>query len=180
MPTKHGAQRRPFLRWSSMLAALPALILAGLHAQPARADILAASTNAVPQLFGATQAFVDLATVAGGQNSLLFTTSKRQRVAITFSAECSVDGSASQYGTINMRVNAAGPGPIVPIAPTVGNDDAFCSGNGVPGVLDGFVMASVTTVFEVPAGTHELQVLANTVGGASQLRLDDLAITIDD
>lgn len=40
-------------------------------------------------------------------------------------------------------------------------------------------MASVTTVINVPAGTHELQLLARAANGASQLRLDDLSITVD-
>jgi hypothetical protein len=161
------------------LAGLSVLVLAGLHAPQAQAEVLASSTNAAPQLFGTRQALVDLATAAGAQNALRFTTKSDGLVEITLSAECSVDGTASQYGSIDLRVNADGPGPIVPIAPTVGTDDAFCSGNAVPGNLDGFVMASVTTVINVPAGDHELQVLARAVNGASQLRLDDLSITVD-
>jgi len=179
MHTKYSVSRLPSCRRQVVLAGLSTLVLAGLYAPQVRAEILAASTNAAPQTFGATQALVDLATAAGAQNSLKFTTKKEQLVEITFSAECSVDGTESQYGSINMRVNAAGPGPIVPIAPTVGTDDAFCSGNDVAGVLDGFVTASMTTVIRVPAGDHELQVLAVAVNGASQLRLDDLSITVD-
>ena len=180
MQSKHSIIRFLACKRQIVLAGLSALVLVGLHAPQARADILASSTNAAPQLFGRSEALVDLATAAGAQNSLRFTTAKAQLVEITLSAECSVDGTESQYGTINLRVNAAGPGPIVPIAPTVGTDDAFCSGNDVAGNLDGFVMASVTTVIKVPAGTHELQALARAVNGASELRLDDLSITVDD
>lgn len=173
MHAKYSIGRLPARGRHLMFTGLSALLLAGLAAAPAQAEILAASTNAAPQTFGAVEALVDLATAAGAQTSLSFTTSKAQLVEISFSAECSVVGTGTQYGSINLRVNAAGPGPIVPVAPTVGTDDAFCSGGS------GRLTASMTTTFQVPAGTHQLQVLAVAVNGASQFRLDDLAVTID-
>ena len=75
-------------------------------------------------------------------------------------------------------VNASSPPAEAP-TPTTGNDDAFCSGNNTAVFNDGFVTASMTVVTRVPAGVHQVRVLANAAGGANQFRLDDLSITID-
>ena len=37
----------------------------------------------------------------------------------------------------------------------------------------------MTVVTRVPAGLHQVRVLANGVGGPPQFRLDDLSITVD-
>lgn len=170
----HPASRRRRATLTGLAA------LAGLWTLPARADILAFSTNVAPQLFGAGLVPVDLSTAAGAQNLLVFLTPTPDLVEITFSAECSVTGTVSQYGSIQIQVNPAGGGPVfVPIVPTLGPDDAFCSGNGIAGSLDGYVTASMTVVTQVPAGAHQVQVLANAVAGAPAFRLDDLSITVD-
>ena len=166
-------------RRQAILTGLSTLALAGLCVPQARADVLNYSTNTTPQLFGAAAAPVDLDTLAGAQTTLAFATPAPDLVEITFSAECSVFGTLFQYGTIQILVNAAGAGGFVPIAPTIGPDDAFCSGNNVAGAFDGYVTTSMTVVARVPAGLHQVQVLANTVAGANQFRLDDLSITVD-
>ena len=171
---------RPRHHWPrALLMGMSALAMVGLSASQASADILTFSTNVNPQLFGAAAVPVDLATAAGAQTTLSFATTAPDLVEITFSAECSVWGTVFQYGTIQIEVDPAGAGGFAPIAPTVGPDDAFCSGNGIAGPLDGYVTPSMTVVTRVPAGLHQVRVLANGVGGPPQFRLDDLSITVD-
>lgn len=180
MCAKHSVNHASSRRRRVVLTSLSVLALAGMSAPQARADILNFSTNINPQLFGPALAPVDLSTAGGAQNTLPFVTTSPGLVEITFSAECSVLGTQFQYGSIQIQVNPAGGGAgFAPIAPTVGPDDAFCSGNNVAGLLDGYVTPSMTVVTRVPAGVHQVQVLANAVAGANQFRLDDLSITVD-
>ncbi|MGE3294392.1 MAG: hypothetical protein AB7I59_19635 [Geminicoccaceae bacterium] len=144
----------------------------------AHADVLAFSSNVGFQLFGAAPAPVDLSTAGGAQNMLAFATPAPDLVEITFSAECSVWGTIFQYGTIQIVVDPAGAPPPAAVPPTAGFDDAFCSGNGVAIYNDGWVTPSMTVVTRVPAGVHSVGVTANTVNGATALRLDDLSLTV--
>lgn len=179
MQAEHSILHSPSRRRRTTLAGLAVLALAGLHATAARADILAFSANVGPQLFGAAAVPVDLATAGGVQAALSFATPAPDLVEITFSAECSVAGAPPRYGTIEIQVDPAGGGGFAGVAPTVGNDDAFCSADATPGLNDGQVTASMTVVTRVPAGLHRVRVLANAAGGANQLHLDDLSITVD-
>ena len=158
---------------------LTAIACLGSQIPVARADVLAFSSNVGFQLFGAAPAPVDLSSAAGAQNTLAFATPAPDLVEITFSAECSVWGTLFQWGTIQIVVDPAGAAPPVAIPPTAGFDDAFCSGNGVATFNDGWVTPSMTVVTRVPAGVHTVGVTANTVNGATFLRLDDLSITVD-
>lgn len=176
---KHDDQLCSSHRRRAPLAGLAAMALVGLQATTAHADILTFSTNVGPQFFGAAPAPVDLSSAAGAQNTLLFATPAPDLVEITFSAECSVWGTVFQYGTIQIVVDPAGAAPPAAIAPTIGPDDAFCSGNGIATYNDGWVTPSMTVVARVPAGVHTVGVTANAVNGAPFLRLDDLSITVD-
>ena len=89
------------------------------------------STNVNQQLFGAAAVPVDLSTAAGLQATLPFATAANDLVEITFSAECSVWGTVFQWGSIQIEVDPAGAAGFTAIPPTVGADDAFCSGNGI-------------------------------------------------
>jgi hypothetical protein len=149
-----------------------------LQAPLAHADVLAFSSNVGFQVFGAAPAPVDLSSAGGAQNTLAFATAAPDLVEITFSAECSVWGTVFQWGTIQIIVDPAGAPPPVAVPPTAGFDDAFCSGNGVAIYNDGWVTPSMTVVTRVPAGVHTVGLTANTVNGATNLRLDDLSITV--
>lgn len=171
--------RRPSTaRRQWLIAGLSAAAILGLQTVEASADVLSFSTNINPQFFGAV-APVDLNSAAGMQVNLPFATAANDLVEITFSAECSVGGTPFQWGTIQIEVDPAGAGGFVPIPPTVGPDDAFCSGNAIAGWNDGWVTPSMTVVTRVPAGVHLVRVLANSVPAAAVLRLDDLSITVD-
>lgn len=179
MHVKHGVNGLPPRRRRAALAGLSVLALVGLCAPEARADVLAFSTNVIAQTFDVGKP-MDLSAATGVQRTLSFTTPKRDLVAITFSAECSVTGPVSNTGSIAIEVKVAGATGFVPIVPTAGNDDAFCSGNETDGNDDGLVTASMTVVTKVPAGTHEVLVLAAPVPfPGPTLRLDDLSITVD-
>jgi hypothetical protein len=80
---------------------------------------------------------------------------------------------------IQIVVDPAGAAPPAAIAPTAGADDVFCSGNNIGIYNDGWLTPSMTVVARVPAGVHTVGVTANTVNGATFLRLDDLSITVD-
>jgi hypothetical protein len=160
------------------LLALAATVLA-FQAAGARADVLNFSTNINPQLFGNAMAPVDLGTAAGLQATLPFATAANDLVEITFSAECSVQGTPVQWGSIQIEVDPAGAAGFTPIPPTVGPDDAFCSGAAGAGWNDSWVTPSMTVVTRVPAGAHLVRVLANSIGAGAVLRLDDLSITVD-
>ena len=166
--------RRPY---AAML--LATIVVGGLASAPAQADILGFSINTNPQLFGAGLTPVDLSSTAGVQQLVGFTLSANDRVAITFSAECSVTGSLSQWGTIQIEIDPAGPTGFISLLPTTGTDDALCSGNGVATNLDGLVTVSRTVITDAPAGANTVRVQASAANGATQLRLDDLQITIN-
>lgn len=179
MRANHGVDRPSSHRRRVILTGLSALVLAGLHAPQARADILNFSAKTSQQTFPAAPIPVDLDGAPGVQAVLTFATPAPDLVEITFSAECSVAGAPPRYGTIEIQVDPAGGGGFAGVAPTVGNDDAFCSADATPGLNDGQVTASMTVVTRVPAGLHRVRVLANAAGGANQLHLDDLSITVD-
>lgn len=169
----------PTVRRRRLLTGLSAALLTAAAAGSASADILNFSTNLNPQLFGNALAPVDLRTNAGLQATLPFATAADDLVEITFSAECSVSGTPFQWGSIQIEVDPAGAVGFTPIPPTIGPDDAFCSGNNVAGFNDGHLTSSMTVVTRVPAGAHRVRVLASSIGGGAQLRLDDLSITVD-
>jgi hypothetical protein len=160
------------------LLALAATVLA-LQVTGARADVLNFATNVNPQFFGNALVPVDLNPAAGLQANLPFATAAADLVEITFSAECSVQGTPFQWGSIQIEVDPAGGAGFTPISPTIGVDDAFCSGNAVAGWNDGWVTPSMTVVTRVPAGAHLVRVLAQSFGAGAVLRLDDLSITVD-
>ena len=152
MHAKQGIDPRAGRLRPLHLAVLSAIGLCGLQASPARADVLNFSTNVNQQLFGAAAVPVDLSTAAGLQATLPFATAANDLVEITFSAECSVWGTVFQWGSIQIEVDPAGAAGFTAIPPTVGADDAFCSGNGIATSLDGWVTPSMTVVTQGASG----------------------------
>jgi hypothetical protein len=179
MHAKRSINHPPSHRRRAILTGLSVLALAGLYAPQARAGILRFSTNTAGQVFTSPNP----TTVNLGAAGLIaqFTVPTAGLIEITFSAECSVNGTQFQHGTISIEIKpaAAGAGAFAAISPTGGSDDAFCSGNNVAGVLDGYVTASMTVVTPVDNIAYDVRVRANTVGGAPEFRLDDLSLTVD-
>lgn len=93
------------------------------------------------------------------------------RFIATFSSECSVNalaGNSPAYTDVDIVVlNLAGV-VVATLAPTAGDQGAFCSANGTAG-FDGWESNSVQAVggLGLPAGNYRVQVRARTNGGAT-------------
>src|SRR5262245_59746529 len=111
---------------ASAVALAAGIALAG---SPARADVLASSWNVNPQITGGGTINLDLDSTVGGQQDLRFNLPAPDQVATSFDAECAVDGVGFlRYANIDILVDPAPPGGgFVPVRPTTGPDDAFCS-----------------------------------------------------
>lgn len=163
------------LKMSFAVAAVSAA-LTGAAVRPVQAEILAFATNVNPQI-AAGLIPRDLNGPAPGTD-VTFATPVPSLVEITFSAECAINGTPVQSGTIEIQVDPAGPGGFATIAPTLGPDDRFCSGDAVAGITQ-WVTPSMTVVTRVPAGVHVARVLFTPTFGATAMWLDDSSITID-
>jgi hypothetical protein len=169
--TNHGgsAGGRVLLGVAAMAAAL------GLGASAARAELLASGTNTTAAFFSnaAAQA-VDINGPGGTTLTLPGNTcGAGTPVMITYSAECSHDGAVADYGTIQILLNG------VALPPTVGNNDAFCSGNETDGVHDGGATQSMEVVGTCINGADVVTVTARSVTANDTLRLDDMSTVVD-
>jgi hypothetical protein len=158
-----------------------AAVAASLLAGQAGATMRLVTNNMVPQA-SAAAAFVPLdlnGGIAGSQSILTFTTAGLSSVTrLLFNAECALGGTTNlaAYVDIDVRVKRAGATAFVTLPPTV-NDNAFCSANSTL-ATDGRVSSSVQAYITLPAGTHQVQVLARPVGGGTW-SIDDLSLVID-
>ena len=84
----------------------------------------------------------------GNATSVKFSVASERKVVITYSAECAVDAPAdnnSAWLEITILIDG------VPLRPTAGTSDAFCSADGKPG-FNNWVRPSVTGYLLVGAG----------------------------
>ncbi len=158
---------------------IPAVAMAALFAtSPAQAEILAAATNVVEQLFDTAEPFNVVIDGAENKNTIKFKTSKAGPVIITFYAECRVYGDIFDYVDVDIFVDPAGAGGFVPIAPT-NDDNAMCSGFGEAPSGNGgrWISAVVAGVVDLPKGTHKVRV-RGTLNGGNFVRLDDILLSV--
>jgi hypothetical protein len=179
MSCQQDAGRR-FAVNSKIIGGFVLAAVTGLASAPASADILAHSYNVNPQVTAAGPIPLDLNGVAAGVQDLPFAAAAATRVAISFDAECAVGGANFvTQANITILLDAAPPGGgFVPIQPTTGLDDAFCSSNGTA-ALDGRLNPSRTVVTRVPAGVNTVRVSLQNVFGAGPSWIDDLAIDVE-
>lgn len=138
-----------------------------------KAELLASATNTTAQLFNVVAGTpVDL-NGAGAGTSISFGCNVPSRVMITFSAECSQSGTTAQWGSIQIVLN----GTVLP--PTVGNDDAFCSGDGNAGASDSWATQSMEVVGACRQGGNVLAVRAGPRFAGTTMRLDDMSTVVD-
>ena len=110
--------------------------------------------------------------VLPGMTTPVFFNPAGLRFIATFSSECSVNapaGNSSAWTDVDIVVLNVPAGVVVAIlAPTVGNQAAFCSSNGTAG-FDGWASNSVQGVGGVglPAGNYRVQVRARNNNGAT-------------
>jgi hypothetical protein len=134
--------------------AVLALTLAGAAAT-AQAGIRASAINTSNWLApSAAQSLVALD--PSGMTTLNFTLASAGKKVLTFSAVCSVrapTGDSLSWVDLDIVVNG------VVVAPTVGNDDAFCSANGTAS-YDDYVRATITIPIKGVAGNNTVQIKA--------------------
>jgi hypothetical protein len=165
-------------RWRRMRGLLPAglaLALVLANGSGARAQGLIAGTrNTNDQIFSDN---LDHTLDLGSGSTFNVVTASSVRLAISFSAECTVAAAGGlTWVTVDIYVDG------VALAPTAGTPDAFCTsdGTGSPS-LDNWVSAATAAAVDMPvAGGHLIEVhasLQNGVAGDS-FRIDDLALTV--
>jgi len=113
---------------------------------------------------------------AAGATTINFSLTAPTRLVLTYSAECTVGAPAGNAGAwldLDLVVNG------VTIAPTVGNQDAFCSSNGTV-ASDGWTRASITVFFKGATGANTVKIQSRGNGGATSVWLGDSSLVIHD
>jgi hypothetical protein len=113
---------------------------------------------------------------AAGATTISFSLSAPTRLVLTYSAECAVAAPAGNTGAwldLDIIVNGNA------LAPTVGNQDAFCSSNGTA-ETDGWTRGSITIFFNGVAGANTIRIQARGNGGATSLWLGDSSLVVHD
>jgi hypothetical protein len=159
---------------------LTALAVLSLIASQVWADVIGARTQTTPLVVGDDEACatVTLVPTTGASTSMPFVAvADNQRVVVTFTAECSVKApNTSTWLNIDILIDG------VEAPPSQTTDNAFCTSRG-NNVLDGWVSASLSVVFVVPApGLHNVVVRGSLVGCSDatddQWRIDDATTVI--
>jgi len=112
-----------------------------------------------------------------GKTNILFkvTGTTNAVVAITFSAECSVDapdGDVASWIDVDVLVDD------VAVAPTGITSDGFCSADGSAG-FSGWVRPSITVAVELAPGNHRVKVRGRRDFNATGGWLSDTATVIE-
>jgi hypothetical protein len=113
---------------------------------------------------------------ASGATTISFNLPSTKKTVLTYSAECAVNAAAGDedaYLDIDVIVNG------VTLAPTAGNQDAFCSANGVAG-FDHWIRNSITVSFTGVTGVNTVSILARGNAGATGLWVGDSALVLFD
>ena len=123
-------------------------------------------------MFGAPQS-VDINGAVGGTTLTIPACAAGNQVMITFSSVCSHNGAVFQWGSIQILLNG------VPLSPTAGGADQFCSGNETVGVHDGWATQSMEVVGRCGDGADVVAVTAQSAFAGTTLRLDDMSTVVD-
>ena len=132
----------------------------------AEADILATTANTGGTSGGSLQ--VNVAVQQSGGTALAFSTSKqKQKVVITFNAECRADGSGWMTVIIVVDGNAANP-------PSGADFFALCT----PGA--GWVGAVRQSIYcRAEDRNHSVTVRAQGIAGNNSWSLDDISLVVE-
>lgn len=149
------------LRRPAGAIALAALVTG---ATAARADILATTSTPERSSGGSSRASVVL-NIDGGTALKFKTTVAKQKVVITFNAECRADGAG--WVTVLLLVDGKATNP------PSGVDFALCTAGA------GWVGAVRQSVYTVPTqGTHSVTVLAQGISGNDSWSLADISLVV--
>lgn len=122
----------------------------------------------------ATASYVPLN--AAGLTTISFYLAAPTRLIVNYSAECAVAAPAGNTGAwldIDLIVNGS------TLAPTAGNQDAFCSSNGTVGA-DGWTRSSISIFFNGVTGLNTIRIQARGNGGATSVWLGDSSLVVHD
>jgi len=132
----------------------------------AQAEVVQYNYTTSEFLVGTTPTLVPITST--GATSITFVSKKAGLTAVTFSAECTVRPPGfNNWATIDILIDG------IAIAPTEGNDDAFCTEVSNESV---YGTNSITVARRLTKGTHTLTVKSYVTGGSG--RLDDIAVTV--
>jgi hypothetical protein len=156
-----------------------AVALAGAAAT-AHAGVKASAINPV-NLGYSTPEEVFVVLNAAGATTLNFNLNSAGKKILTYSAGCAVNaaaGNTAAFVELDIYVNG------VIVAPTNGDayiaEDPFCSANGVFGLTDGQVRASITVPIQGIKGNNTIQIKAQGNSGAAGFLLGKSALVIHD
>jgi hypothetical protein len=154
---------------------ISALLLAMIFIGVASGEVIATTTRTLPNFF--TDSAVHFIPLNNAGSTLLpfVTTTRNQRIVISFNAECSV--RANNFSTfVNLDILVDG----VAASPS-SDDNAFCSAHG-SFLAGGWVSAVSTSVFVVPSpGLHFVRIrgfLGTTFVFPSSWTIDDSSTVI--
>lgn len=132
----------------------------------AQAEVVQYNYNTAVTTFGTTPKLVPITSTGG--TSISFVSKKAGLTAVTFSAECSVYGSAAnRWLTIDIYIDG------VAVDPTSGNNDAFCT--EVSNEYN-YSTNSITVAKNLAKGTHTLTVQSYVTADTGWL--DDIAVVV--
>lgn len=156
------------------IAAAAALGLAGIGT--AQAHSITAVTGVGNFIFNAG------VPVLPGMTTPLFANPAGARFIVTFAAECAVNapaGNTTAWTDVDILVLNAAGAVVRVLAPTVGNQGAFCSSDGSAG-LTGWSANAVTAVSGpgLPAGPYRVQVRARLNNGAVQASYGERTLVV--
>ena len=132
----------------------------------AQAEVVQYNYTSSAFLLGTTPTLVPITST--GATTITFVSKRAGLTAVTFSAECVVQLSGgNNWATIDILIDG------IAIAPTEGDEDAFCTEVSNESV---YGTNSITVARRLTKGTHTLTVKSYVTGGSG--RLDDIAVTV--
>jgi hypothetical protein len=138
------------------------------------ADILECYQTSLPTLITSESVAIKLPLTDQDAAAVTFFNPRSGLVSVTYSAECAVKSTIAQsWVSIQILID------YLPVAPTGGRDDKFCSNTNVNGQYS-YGMNSITVAQKLPQGLHTLAVSAilGSGEGSATARIDDQAILI--
>jgi hypothetical protein len=114
---------------------------------------------------------VQVPVATGGGTALAFTTTKTQRVKITYNAECAVKAERGRWLNVRILVDD------IETNPASGTDFALCS--AVEPSEYRFASGVRQSIITVPAGAHTVRIKARLMGGAGTWWLDDSSLVVE-
>jgi hypothetical protein len=148
-----------------------ALAINAFAASDAFASKYLAGTYSTIGFLGSSTSDLYVPVATSGATALAFTTTKTQRLKITYNAECMVKAERGVW--LSLRIEVDG----VEANPASGTDFAFCS--AVDSAGNTFDSALRQSVITVPAGPHMVRIKGRLMGGPGTWWVDDSSLVVE-